>query len=120
MSAHDHLFEEYSGVITNQQTSNNKTAIYGPTDPGDMPVESFLYNVFSPDAVNNMLFLNDSFETEVSEETYVYEGEANIATYNSETYANSYDKPKNSLTGNSTKHKTIQSILHFLNSHIGL
>ena len=27
LSAHDHLFEEYSGVITNQQTSNNKTAI---------------------------------------------------------------------------------------------
>lgn len=120
LSAHDHLFEEYSGVITNQQTSNNKTAIYGPTDPGDMPVESFLYNVFSPDAVNNMLFLNDSFETEVSEETYVYEGEANIATYNSETYAYSYNNLQESLTGNSTPHQTIQSSFHFLNSHIGL
>ena len=120
LSAHDHLFEEYSGVITNQQTSNNKTAIYGPTEPGDMPVENFLYNVFSADAVNNMLFLNDSFETEVSEETYVYEGDTNIATYNSETYAYSYNNLRESLTGNSNPHQTIQNSFHFLNSHIGL
>lgn len=120
LSAHDHLFEEYSGVITNQQTSNNKTAIYGPTDPGSMPVENFLYNVFSADTVNNMLFLNDSFETEVSDETYVYEGDTNIATYNSETYAYSYNNLRESLTGNSNPHQTIQSSFHFLNSHIGL
>lgn len=117
---HNTLFEEYTGVITNQQTSNNKTAIYGPTSPGEMPVETFLYNVLSVDAVNNMLFLNDAFTTEGNDGTYVYEGNSNIATYNSGTFAYSYNNLEESLTGNSNPHQTIQNSFYFLTSHIGI
>lgn len=120
LEAHSEQFEEYSGVITNQQTSNNKTAIYGPTSPGEMPIETFLYNVLSVDAVNNMLFLDDDFTTEGEEEMYVYEGDSNIATYNSSTFAYSYNNLAESLSGNSNPHQTIQSGFYFLNSHVGI
>ena len=117
---HSDLFEEYSAVITNQQTSNNKTAIYGPTSPGEMPVETFLYNVVSVEAVNNMLFMDDDYTMEGGEGIHRYEGEDNIATYNSETYAYSYNNLDESPTGGSNPHQTIQRGFYFLTSHIGI
>lgn len=120
LEAHSGLFEDYTAVITNQQTSNNKTAIYGPTAPGEMPVETFLYNVLSVDTVNNMLFLDDEYTMEGNDGPYVYEGESNIATYNSDSYAYSYNNLEESLTGGSDPHQTIQLSFYFLRSHIGI
>lgn len=117
---HEEHFEQYSGVITNQQTSNNKTAIYGPSEPGDRPVEHFLSSTISANLVNDILFMEDGYTTEQNEQVYVYEGMSNIAQYNSEAYDYTYTDLDESLTGEGNPHQVINRSFSFLNSHSGL
>jgi len=113
-------FEDYTGIITNQQTSNNKTAIYGPSDPGEVNVENFLSTQHSVDVVNDILFMDDEISTTRNEDVYVYEGESNIATYSSDTYSYSYTNLDETLSSGRNPHQTIQQSFDFLNSHTAL
>lgn len=113
-------FEAYTPVITNQQTSNNKTAIYGPDDPGEVSIETFLSTQISIDTVNSLLFMEDEASVSQNEDVYVYEGENNLATYNTQTYNYVYTNLDESQTSDRNPHQTIQRSFDFLNSHIGL
>src|SRR5699024_4418783 len=104
----------------NQQTSNNKTAIYGPSDPGEVNVENFLSTQHSVDVVNDILFMDDEISTTRNEDVYVYEGESNIATYSSDTYSYSYTNLDETLSSGRNPHQTIQQSFDFLNSHTAL
>lgn len=113
-------FEDYTGIITNQRTSNNKTAIYGPSDPGEVDVENFLSTQHSVDVVNDILFMDDEITTTHNEDVYVYEGDSNIATYSSNTYSYSYTNLDETLSSGRSPHQTIQRSFDFLNSHTAL
>lgn len=113
-------FEPYSGVITNQQTSNSKTAIYGPSDPGELPVERFLSSQINAELMNSILFSNDDYTSEQSDQVYVFEGDQDIAQYNNDTYGYTYTDLDEALTGDYDSHQTIQKSFTFLNSHTGL
>ncbi|WP_020007158.1 YycH family regulatory protein [Salinicoccus albus] len=113
-------FESYTGLITNQSTSNNKTAIYGPSDPGEMDIQNFLSSQYSVDAMNDILFMDEEISTSQDEEVYVYESESNVATYDSSTYNYSYNNLDESMSSGRNPHQTIQDTFSFLNSHTGL
>ncbi len=113
-------FENYTGIITNQKTSNNKTAIYGPSDPGKVSVENFLSTQHSVDVVNDILFMDDEISTTRNEDVYVYEGDSNIATYSSSTYSYSYTNLDETLSSGRNPHQTIQRSFDFLNAHTAL
>lgn len=113
-------FEQYSGVITNQQTSNSKTAIYGPSNPESLSVENFLFTQIDPDLMNNILFTNDEYTSEQSDQIYVYEGMSNIAKYNTDTHGYTYTNLDESLTGEHDPHQIIHQSFTFLESHTGL
>lgn len=113
-------FEDYTGIITNQETSNNKMAIYGPSDPGDVKVENFLSTQHSTDVMNEILFMDDEISTTRNEDVYVYEGDSNIATYSSSTYSYSYTNLDETLSSGRNPHQTIQRSFDFLNSHSAL
>lgn len=117
---HEDGFEEYLGVITNQQTSNSKTAIYGPSHPGSMPVENFLSTQISPELMNSILFTNDEYNSEQSDQVSIYEGAQNISKYNLDTYGYTYTNLDESLTGEYDPHQTIHKSFTFLKSHTGL
>ncbi|MXQ51615.1 hypothetical protein GQ671_10110 [Salinicoccus hispanicus] len=113
-------FEDYTGLITNQQTANNKTAIYGPDAPGEVSVMSFLSAQISIDTINDILFMEDEVSVSQNENVYVYEAENGLATYNTDTYNYVYTNLNESLSSERDPHQTIQRSFNFLNSHIGL
>lgn len=120
LEQYEDSFESYTGLITNQSTSNSKTAIYGPSDPGEMDTQNFLSSQYSVDAVNDILFMDEEISTSQDDEMYVYEGESNVATYNSSTYNYSYSNLDESMSSGRNPHQTIQKGFSFLNSHTGL
>nr|WP_255695422.1 two-component system activity regulator YycH [Salinicoccus sp. ID82-1] len=113
-------FEDYTGIITNQQTANNKTAIYGPDAPGEVSVMRFLSTQISIDNMNDILFMEDDVSVSQNENVYVYEAENGLATYNTDTYNYVYTNLNESLSSERDPHRTIQRSFNFLNSHIGL
>ncbi|GAA3721538.1 two-component system activity regulator YycH [Salinicoccus jeotgali] len=113
-------FEDYVGIITNQKTSNNKTAIYGPEAPGAVSIEHFLMTQIGIDTMNDILFMGDEIEVNKNDDVYVYEGTHNLSTYNPNTYNFVYTNLDESLSSNRNSHQTIQRSFDFLNSHGGL
>lgn len=120
LDSHEDGFEQYLGIITNQQTSNSKTAIYGPSNPGELPVENFLSSQIDPDLMNNILFTSDEYTSEQSDQVYVYEGSENIAKYNLDNFGYTYTNLDESLSGDHDPHQTIQKSFTYLKAHTGL
>lgn len=117
---YEDTFEDYTAIITNQQTSNNITAIYGPSSPGNIDVERFMISQINADVMNRILFLDNPIESPSSGAVSIYEGQNNIATYNPKTYQYSYTNLNETTTSSENHHQTIQDIYYFLNSHNGL
>lgn len=117
---YDNTFESYTPIITNQQTSNNMTAIYGPSSPESINVERFMIGQVNTDVMNRILFLNTPVESEPAGDVSIYEGSTNIATYNPETYQYNYTNLNEQMASSENHHQTIQDIYYFLNSHNGL
>lgn len=117
---YDDTFENYTAIITNQQTSNNMTAIYGPSSTEPIDVERFMIGQINIDVINRILFLNRPVESEPAGGVSIYEGPANIATYNPETYQYNYTNLNEQMSSSDNHHRTIQDIYYFLNSHNGL
>ena len=114
------IFEDYTPIITNQQTSNNMTAIYGPSSPGNVNTERFMISQVNVDVMNRVLFMDSPAESRSSDEVSIYEDENHIATYNTDTYQYSYINLNESSSSSGNNHQTIQDIYYFLNSHNGL
>lgn len=117
---YDDTFENYTAIITNQQTSNNMTAIYGPSSPESIAVERFIIAQINTDVMNRILFLNIPTESEPAGGVSIYEGPNNIATYNPKTYQYNYTNLNEQMASSDNHHQTIQDIYYFLNSHNGL
>lgn len=113
-------FEAYTPIITNQQTSNSKTAIYGPSSPGNINIERFMIAQVNADVMNRILFLDSPLESPSSDNVSIYEDENHIATYNTDTYEYSYTNLNEASSSSGNTHQTIQDIYYFLNSHNGL
>ncbi|CEA02201.1 YycH protein [Jeotgalicoccus saudimassiliensis] len=120
VESYSDIFEAYTPIITNQRTSNNKTAIYGPSSPGSSRTERFMISQVNADVLNRILFLNSPEESPSSGDVAIYEDENHIATYNSETYQYNYTNLNESSASSGNNHQTIQDIYYFLNSHNGL
>lgn len=113
-------FEAYTPIITNQRTSNNMTAIYGPSSPGTVNTERFMINQMNTDVMNRILFSDPPAASPSSNEVSIYEDENQIATYNNSTYEYSYTNLNESSASSGRNHQTLQDIYFFLNSHNGL
>lgn len=120
VESYSDVFEAYTPIITNQQTSNNKTAIYGPSSPDAINTERFMITQINTDVMNRILFLNSPAESSSSGDVLIYEDENHIATYNTDTYQYSYTNLNESSASSGNNHRTIQDIYYFLNSHNGL
>lgn len=120
VESYSDIFEAYTPIITNQQTSNNKTAIYGPSSPDTMNTERFMITQINTDVMNRILFLDSPAESPSSGDVSIYEDENHIATYNTDTYQYSYTNLNESSSSSGNNHQTIQDIYYFLNSHNGL
>ena len=120
VESYSDTFEAYTPIITNQQTSNNKTAIYGPSSPGEINTERFMITQVNTDVMNRILFLDSPMESPSQGDVAIYEDENHIATYNTETYEYTYTNLNESTASSGNNHRTIQDIYYFLNSHNGL
>ena len=120
VESYSDIFEAYTPIITNQQTSNNKTAIDGPSSPDTMNTERFMITQINTDVMNRILFLDSPAESPSSGDVSIYEDENHIATYNTDTYQYSYTNLNESSSSSGNNHQTIQDIYYFLNSHNGL
>lgn len=120
VESYSDIFESYTPIITNQQTANNKTAIYGPSSPGTINTERFMITQINTDVMNRILFLDSPEESPSSGDVSIYEDENHISTYNTDTYEYSYTNLNESSSSSGNNHQTIQDIYYFLNSHNGL
>ena len=120
VESYSDTFEAYTPIITNQQTSNSKTAIYGPSSPGEINTERFMITQVNTDVMNRILFLDSPMESPSQGDVAIYEDENHIATYNTETYGYTYTNLNESTASSGDSHRTIQDIYYFLNSHNGL
>ncbi|HBV22788.1 MAG TPA: hypothetical protein DEB42_03230 [Jeotgalicoccus sp.] len=120
VESYSDIFEAYTPIITNQQTANNKTAIYGPSSPDTINTERFMITQINTDVMNRILFLDSPAESPSSGDVSIYEDENHIATYNADTYQYSYTNLNESSSSSGNNHQTIQDIYYFLNSHNGL
>lgn len=121
VSDYSDTFEAYTPIITNQSTSNNMTAIYGPSSPGTMKTERFMIGQINADVLNRILFLDSPTEsTSVGDDVSIFEDDNHIATYNNDTYEYSYTNLNETTASSDSNHQTMQDIFYFLNSHNGL
>lgn len=120
VESYSDIFEAYTPIITNQQTSNNMTAIYGPSSPGSSRTERFIISQLNTDVMNRILFMDSPEESPSSGDIAIYENENHISTYNSDTYQYSYTNLNESSASSGNNHQTLQDIYYFLNSHNGL
>lgn len=117
---HEDNFEDYTAIITNQNTANNMTAIYGPSSPGTLNVERFMISQINVDVMNRIMFMDTPEESPSSGEVSIYESENHIATFNPDTYEYNYTNLNEATSASDNEHRTIQDIYYFLNSHNGL
>src|SRR5699024_8751901 len=109
-------FEAYTPIITNQRTSNNMTAIYGPSSPGTVNTERFMINQMNTDVMNRIFFSDPPAARSASDEVSIYEDENQSAIYNNSTYQYSYTNVNESSASSGINHDTLQDIYFFLKS----
>lgn len=117
---HSDLFIDYSMVISNAETSNRLTAIYGPKSPGKQKVHQFIPSTLSVSTMNETLFSSSDVEQKQSKDITVYESDTEIATYSANNYQYSFMNLKEADSNTLSPYRTIEKSFIFLNGHMGL